>query len=127
MLEHCTQLFRQNPDVYRRDLASIQNSLGNLYKDLHDFTKAEGYYLKALENKTQLFNQNPDAYRTTLASSQRNFMLLYEKMENGEKFDEMLEQALKNYEILAQKDSRYQENMDKLRKWKQQRAAIKEQ
>ena len=126
-LENYTRMFHQNPDTYRADLANSQFYLGTLYYTLHHYTKAEEYLLQALENRTQLFRQYPDAYRNYLAMAQWNLMLVYEKIENWEKYDEILELALKNYEILAQKDSRYQENMDKLRKWKQQRAAIKEQ
>ena len=126
-LENKTQLYAQNPDAYRADLASTQNSLGILYYNLHDYAKSEEYYLKALENKTRLFTQNPDAYRADLAMTQWNLMLLYANMENWEKYDDMLEKALKNYEILAQKNSRYQEDVDNLRKRKEQRTAEKGQ
>ncbi len=126
-LENNTQLFTQNPDVYRASLAYTQDDLGLLYGNLHDYAKAEKYYLQALENYTQLFSQAPEAYRNSQAMAQWNLMLLYAKMGNEEKFDEMLELALENYEILAQKDSRYQGDVDKLQRWKQQRAAEKEQ
>ena len=126
-LANKTRLFTQNPDAYRADLALTQNNLGALYYNLHDYAKAEEYYLKALENKTRLFTQNPDAYRADLAMTQWNLMLLYANMENWEKYDDMLEKALKNYEILAQKNSRYQEDVDNLRKRKEQRTAEKGQ
>ena len=126
-LENKTQLFNQNPDAFRADLAGTQHNLGVLYKNLHDYAKAEENYLKALENYTQLFRQNPDAYRSSVASTQWNLMLVYAKTENWEKYDEMLELALKNYEILAQKNSRYQEDVENLRKRKEQRTAEKGQ
>ena len=127
-LENYTKQFSQNPDAYRADLADTQYNLGNLYIVLHDYAKAEEHYLQALENHTQLFNQSPDIYRLNLALTQWNLMLLYGKhKKDWENFDEMLEQALKNYEILAQKDSRYQKEVDKLREFKQQRAAAKGQ
>ena len=126
-LENKTQLFTQNPDAYRADLAMTQNNLGNLYDDLDDYAKAEEYYLKALENYIQLITQNPDAYRADLANTQWNLMLLYGNMENWEKYDDMLEKALKNYEELARRNSQYQEDVEKLRKLKEQRAAEKGQ
>ena len=104
-----------------------QYNLGILYYNLHDYAKAEEYYLKALENKTQLFTQNPDAYRAGLAMAQWNLMLVYAKTENWEKYDEMLDQALKNYKELARRNSQYQEDVEILRKLKEQRAAEKGQ
>ena len=126
-LENKTLLFTQNPDAYRSSLADTQICLGNLYSILHDYAKAEEYYLKALENKTMLFTQNPDVYRATLASTQWNLLALYGQMENWEKYDDMLEEALKNYEELARRNSRYQERVENLRKYKDQRAAQKGQ
>ena len=126
-LENFTELFRQNPDAYRYELASTQHNLGILYKNLHDYAKAEEYYLKALENKTLLFAQNPNAYRASLAMTQWNLMLLFNSIENWEKFDDMLEMALNNYEELAQRNTRYQENVGNLRKLKEWRAAQKGQ
>ena len=126
-LENKTQLFSQNPDAYRASLAMTQNSLGILYYYLHDNTKAEEYMLKALENRTQMFSQNPEAYRAGLAMTQWNLMLLYGNMENWEKYDDMLEKALKNYEELARRNSQYQEDVENLRKLKEQRAAEKGQ
>ncbi|MBR0117271.1 MAG: tetratricopeptide repeat protein [Prevotella sp.] len=126
-LENYTQLFRRNPDAYRSSVANTQFYLGSLYRDLHDYAKAEEYYLQALENYTQLFNHNPDAYRACLAMTQWNLMLLYGNMENWEKYDEMLEKALKNYEELARRNSQYQEDVENLRKRKEQRTAEKGQ
>ena len=98
-----------------------------MYDDLHDYAKSEEYCLKALENRTQLFTQNPDAYRADLAMTQWNLMLLYANMENWEKYDDMLEKALKNYEELARRNSQYQEDVENLRKRKEQRTAEKGQ
>ncbi len=126
-LENYTQLFTQNPDANRSDLAMTQYNLGLLYYNLHDYAKAEEYYLQALENKTQLFTQNPDAYRASFAMTQWNLMLVYANTENWEKYDEMLELALNNYEILARKNSQYQEDVENLRKRKEQRTAEKGQ
>ena len=95
-LENKTQLFNQNPDAYRADLASTQNNLGTLYHNLHDYAKAEEYYLKALENKTQLFSQNPDAYRADLADTQHNLGSLYSDLHDYAKAEEYYLKALEN-------------------------------
>ena len=96
-LENRTQLFSQNPDAYRADLAMTQNNLGILYDDLHDYAKSEEFYLKALENKTQLFTQNPDAYRADLAMTQHNLGALYYILHNYAKAEEYYLKALENY------------------------------
>ncbi len=54
-------------------------------------------------------------------------MLVYAKTENWEKYDEMLDQALKNYKELALNNSRYQEKVEALNHRKKQRAAEKGQ
>ncbi len=120
-LENCTLMFSQNPDTYRVDLADVQNGLGNLYSKLHDYDRAEEYYLKAQGNRSLLFLNNPDFYRADLAITQYNLLLIYGVSERWELFDEMLEQALKNYEELARQDSQYQEKVDELRELKKLR------
>ena len=114
-------MFSQNPDTYRVDLADVQNGLGNLYSKLHDYDRAEEYYLKAQGNRSLLFLNNPDFYRADLAITQYNLLLIYGVSERWELFDEMLEQALKNYEELARQDSQYQEKVDELRELKKLR------
>ena len=105
-LDCYTQLFSQNPDVYRDDLAGIQKKLGNLYSDLHDYAKAEDYYLKALENRTQLFSQNPDKYRKDLADTQHNLgNLYYLYLQNYTKAEEYYLKALENRSQLFVQDS----------------------
>ena len=95
-LENYTQLFNQNPDAYRADLADTQNNLGLLYYDLHDYAKAEEYMLKALENRTQLFSLNPDAYRAGLAMTQNNLGNLYKNLHDYAKAEEYYLKALEN-------------------------------
>ena len=95
-LENYTQLFTQNPDAYRADLAMTQNNLGVLYYDLHDYAKSEEYYLEALENDTQLFSQNPDAYRADLAGTQHNLGSLYDDLHDYAKAEEYYLKALEN-------------------------------
>ena len=76
--------------------ASLQNNLGNLYKGLHDYAKAEEYYLNALENFIQVFRQNPDAYRYKLAMTQNNLGTMYYVLHDYAKAEEYFLQALEN-------------------------------
>ena len=46
---------------------------------------------------------------------QWNLMLIYSRMKNWKKYDSMLDQALKSYEILAQQDARFQDDVADLR------------
>ena len=95
-LENNTQLFSQNPDVYRADLANIQNNLGLLYRDLHNYAKAEEYYVMAQENFTLLFNQNPDTYRNDLAGNQNCLGNLYNHLNEYAKAKDYYLKALEN-------------------------------
>ena len=111
-LENYNQLFTQNPDAYRADLAMTQHNLGNLYSDLHDLTKAEEYYLKALENYTQLFNQNPDAYRADLAMTQNSLGVLYSDLHNYTKVEEYYLKALENFtQLFSQNPDAYRADL----------------
>ena len=89
-------------DLYLQ--TAFQNNLGLLYYDRHDYTKAEEYYLKALENRTYLFSQNPDAYRADLASTQFFLGSLYNNLQNYAKAEEYLLKALENRSQLFEQD-----------------------
>jgi tetratricopeptide (TPR) repeat protein len=102
-----------------------QYNLGEMYFKLQNYIKAEEFDLEALENYTILFNQSPNAYRDYLARTLWNLMLLYGNMENWEKFDDILEQTLKNFEDLSQQAPQYQEKVDILRELKRQRSIEK--
>ncbi len=65
-----------------------QNNLGILYYNLHDYAKAEEYFLKVLENKNQLFSQDPDSYRADLATTLNSLAYSYA---NQNKFDKAIE------------------------------------
>ena len=89
-------------------LEYLQHNLGLLYSDLHDYGKAEEYYLKALENYTLLFNQNPDAYRADLAGTQNNLGNLYKNLHDYVKAEEYLLKALENkVQLFAQDPDEY--------------------
>ena len=82
-------------NLYRQ--AALQNNLGNVYSGLHDYVKAEEYYLKALENQTLLYTRNPDAYRSDLAAYQNNLGILYSALHHYAKAEEYDLKALENY------------------------------
>ena len=91
---HLIALNGSKDNIYLQSV--FQNNLGILYKNLHDYAKAEEYYLKALENRTQLFTQNPDAYRASLASTQNNLGSLYDDLHDYAKAEEYYLKALEN-------------------------------
>ena len=80
--------------------AVLQQNLGILYTDLHDYAKAEDYLLKALENYTLLFTQNPDAFRYVLVSTQNNLGSLYFNLHDYAKAEEYMLKALENKTLL---------------------------
>ena len=73
------------------------HNLGALYANIHDYAKAEGYFLKALENYTKLYTQNPDTHLRDLAGNQNDMGLMYRNMFNFTKAEEYYLKALENY------------------------------
>lgn len=69
-----------------------------------NYSKAEEFYLKALENNTVLFSQNPDEYRNELAMSQHNLGSLYYTMHEDEKAEKYYLMALENKTQLFNKN-----------------------
>lgn len=61
----CLNFYARNNDLPK--IASVQNNIGILYDNLHDYSNSEKHYKLALENFEQLFKQNPDTYRADLA------------------------------------------------------------
>ncbi len=111
-LENYTQLFAQDSDYYRDDLAMIQDCLGSLYNDLHDNAKAEEYKLKALENYTQLLAQNSDYSRDDLVRAQNKLGRLYDTEYDEEKALEYYLKALENCTYLfSQNPDAYREDL----------------
>ena len=86
-------------DLYQK--TTFQNDLGILYSDLHDYAKAEKYYLKAQENYILLFSQYPEIYRSKLATIQNNLGNLYLNLHNQNKAEEFYIKALENFSILS--------------------------
>lgn len=88
------------------------NVLGNINLDLHNYDKAEKYYLKALELKTQLFSENPDAYRAPLSSTQHNLGNLYSDIHAFDKSEDYYHKALENCtQLYSQNPEVYREQL----------------
>ncbi len=89
-------------DPYRQ--VSVQNNLGNLYYNLHDYNKAEEYYLKALNCLTDLMSQNPDATLPDIALAQDNLGLVYSDLHDYGKSEKYYLKALENRTQLFSQD-----------------------
>ena len=86
------------------DLANSQVDSGlSCYND-GNYSKAEEYFLKALENFTQLFNQNPDAYHDDMADAQYFLGMTYFKLQDYDKAGDSFLKALNNYTELFKRD-----------------------
>ena len=84
--------------------ATIQNNLGSLYDDLHDYAKAEEYFLKALEYKTLLFSKTPDAYRADLSVTQTGLGIMYDNLQDYGKAEKYYLYSLENLTYLFNQD-----------------------
>lgn len=87
-----------------RARALLINLTGMLYSDLHDYAKAEEYYLKAISLYKPLANKRPDAFRPALASSYSNAGVLYDEIHDYAKAEEYYLKAIAIREALAKND-----------------------
>lgn len=102
--------------MYRANQALTQRLLGDVYNEIKDTPKAEEYYLQALKNYKILFEKKPEDYRARLAWIQYRLMYIYAKNNTMlHKYNEMLDIALANYEVLYQRDRDYQSKIVNLR------------
>ena len=99
-LRNYEKLYADDPKAYRPALAGVQNNLGLLYMDLHDYANSEKYYKLALGNREELYAANPDAYRAVLATTQDNMGVLYYYCRDYTKSEQYYKQALENRERL---------------------------
>ena len=81
-------------------LSAFQNNLGNIYSKSNDFSKAEEYYLKALENRTLLFNQDPDANRAEIAMIYNDLGNMYFVLRDYVQAESIYLKALENRTLL---------------------------
>ena len=115
-LENRTQLFAQNPDKYCSSISLTQKCLADIYDKNEQFAKAEEYYLLALENYKILFEKRPNDYRADLAWVQYSLMYIYGVDDTRlNQYDDMLNTAWENYEVLYQQDKDYQSTIVDLR------------
>lgn len=81
-------------------IAAMQNNLGNLYRELHDYISCEKYLKQSLNNKEKLFSDNPDGYRAYLASTLNNMGWLYSDLHDYASSESYYRQALMHTERL---------------------------
>ena len=81
-------------------LAAMQNNLGNLYRELHDYSSCEKYLNQSLNNKEKLFSDNLDGYRAHLASTLNNMGWLYSDLHDYARSESYYRQALMHTERL---------------------------
>ena len=93
---------------YKNDIdgiARVQNNLGNLYHNLHDYANSERYLKSAIFYFEKLFASNPNYYRNGIAMGQLNLGLLYNSIHDYTQSEKYLKLALENSEKLFLVDS----------------------
>lgn len=103
-LEIRQQLFDQQPDEYREELAASLNNLGYLYNAVQDYDACMKYFLLAQEHYEKLFEQNPDGYRWGLAALLNNLGILYSSIGDTENCEKYFLMALAHKEELTRID-----------------------
>lgn len=98
------RMYMLNSNTKSVDLANIQNKIGILYFNNHDYENAVLYYKQAQEKYEQLYCQYPETHRQGLAGVYWNTMLLYANTEKIDLYDDYLKKALNIYNILYKQD-----------------------
>ena len=78
--------------------------MGDLYDDLNQYDKAEGYYLRVVEIMERLSKENPAKYRGELATTYNNLGVLYHNFEQYDKAEKYYSRALEIREYLAKEN-----------------------
>ncbi|MCB9351205.1 MAG: tetratricopeptide repeat protein [Lewinellaceae bacterium] len=76
-LEIRKRLTLDNPQRYEPDVATTQNNLGIMYRNLNAYDRAEAVYLEALEIRKRLTLDNPQRYEPDVAMTQNNLGNMY--------------------------------------------------
>lgn len=98
-------LYDAHPDLGDdRARALLINLTGICYISLHDYAKAEEYYLKAISLYKPLANKRPDAFLPALASCYSNAGVLYNEIHDYAKAEEYYLKAIAIREALAKND-----------------------
>ena len=97
MVEICDIYTRMASDsieghVYK--LSKAQNNLGNIYRRISQFDKAEQYMTLSLYNTERLYAQNPRKYLFDLASTRSNLGLIYKTTHKNDQAESCYKQAI---------------------------------
>ena len=79
-LEIYQRLALDNPQRYEPDVATTQNNLGIMYRNLNAYGRAEAAYLEALEIYQRLALDNPQRYNVYLANTLKNMGYLHQAL-----------------------------------------------
>ena len=93
-LEIFKGLCKDNPVVYRGDLATTFNNLGLLHEDLNLFLLAEWEYKEALKYRRLLAETNPTQYLGDVFKSLINLALLHKSLNRPDEAVAEFEEAL---------------------------------
>ena len=97
MAEICdiyTEMASDSIEEYVYKLSKAQNNLGNIYRRIRQFDKAEQYMTLSLNNTERLYAQNPRKYLFDLASTRSNLGLIYKTVYKNDQAESCYKQAI---------------------------------
>ena len=97
MVEICdiyTRMASDSIEGYVYKLSKAQNNLGNIYRRISQFDKAEQYMTLSLYNTERLYAQNPRKYLFDLASTRSNLGLIYKTTHKNDQAESCYKQAI---------------------------------
>ena len=98
------ELSEQDSEVYKPDIATTLNNLGNLHCDTNDFKQAQVYYMEALQIYREVSKQNPEAYKPAVATSLNNLGVLLKETNELEQARAYYEESLALYRELSEQN-----------------------
>ena len=98
-LEIAQLLWKQDSVNYQSYMAETQNSMAHLYAKMREFSKAEEYYIKAMDNYTSLSGVQ-DNMLEYLAELQADLCQMYLDMREFGKTGDMINRAERNTQTL---------------------------
>ena len=115
-LEIYRRIAASNPQAYESDVAQTLNNLAILYKSTQRYGESEAMYREALEIYKRLCDNQPDLYRGRVAWIQYSLMYIYgQDNTHIELYDQMLNDALANWEVLYAGNDHYKDVIVDLR------------
>ncbi|MCB9351210.1 MAG: tetratricopeptide repeat protein [Lewinellaceae bacterium] len=81
--------YLDNPQRYEPDVATTQNNLGIMYRNLNAYDRAEAVYLEALEIYQRLTLDNPQRYEPYVADTQNNLGNMYQNLNAYDRAEEV--------------------------------------